>query len=404
MKERYSDKARVEQLMYGERVLLGRLQKRGDTGMVGDQMPVPILYGNPQGTGQQFATAQTNQTNTKSDKFVIQAGDYYGTVAIGDKVLKASRTNVGAFLANQTAETDGLYEQMAENMSLYLWGNGGAAAGQRATISTNTIQLATPSDAANFEIDMVITASANDGSDPAHVLRAGSTAVTAVNPSTGQVTVASAAAITSFSDNDFLFRQSDFFGNTGNVVIKGLQCFITVNDTPMTLWGITNTQRATNPQRYAGCRVPTSVLSNKSYEERIRILGAYMTGRFRAKRPTVGFMHPEDWQILETVMGARGVRPLEDESTQFGYMYINVAMGGGMVPIFSDRHCPRFHFFALREENFWISSMGELISPQNEDGLQMLRKSTSTDYELRLISYPLLACNAPKNSGRCQLN
>jgi hypothetical protein len=74
-----------------------------------------------------------------------------------------------------------------------------------------------------------------------------------------------------------------------------------------------------------------------------------------------------------------------------------------MVPIYADRHCPKGTFFALREENWWISSMGELIHAQNEDGLEMLRKASSTDYELRLLSYPILGCNAPKNNGRVPL-
>jgi hypothetical protein len=404
LKERYSDKAKVEKLVYGDRVLLGKMQKKGDTGMVGDQMPVPIMVGNPQGQGGTFSTAQTNQTNTTSNKFVIQAGDYFGTVALGDKVLKASRSNVGAFLSNQMAETDGLYEQMGENLSIYLWGNGGGAIGQRASLSTNTITLSDTSQAANFEVGMFLKASANDGSDSAHTLRAGSsTDVTAVNYATGEVTVTSAAAITSFANSDYLFRESDFFGTTGNVVLKGIQCFLTATDTPMALWGISSATRANSPQRYAGCRVPSSVVSNKSFEERIRILGAYMTGRFKAKRPTAGYMHPEDWQVLETVMQARGVRPLEDSTTQFGYMAISVSMGGGMVPIYADRHCPKGTFFALREEHWWISSINELIHPQNEDGLEMLRKATTTDYELRLISYPLLACNAPINNGRVSL-
>lgn len=403
-KERYIGSERVEQLMYGENCLLGLLEKRGDTGMVGDQLPVPIFTGNPQGVGGVFATAQTNTTNTNSSKFVIQAGDYFATVEIADKVLKASRSNQGAFLAGKIAEADGVLETAGESLSLYTWGLGGGQLGVRGSISTNAITLATTADAGNFEIDMVLVASANDGSDSAHALRTGSSAVTAVNRSTGVVTVASAAAITSFADGDSLFRQSDFFGNTGVITIKGVQCFITATDVPMALWGISSATRQTDPQRFAGCRVPSSVVSSKSAEERIRILGAYMTGRFKAKRPTAGFMHPENWQVLETLMQSRGVRPLKDDDTKFGYLKIEVAMGGSVIPIYQDRHCPKDHFFALRMENWWVSSMGELIHPQNEDGLQMLRKATSTNYELRWMSYPLLACNAPKNSGRVGLS
>lgn len=404
MKERYIDPDRVEKLLYGEQVLLGLLEKRGDTGMSGDQMPVPIIYGNPQGLSGGFSTAQTNATNLKADKkFNIVAGDYYGAVHIGDKVLKASRTNVGAFLSNKMQETDGLYEQAGENLSIYLHGNGGGAIGRRASISTNTITLETPADAANFEIDMVVVASDNDGSDAAHALRTGSTTVTAVNVSAGTVTVASAAAITSFANNDYLFRQGDFFGTTGTIVLKGWQCFITPTDTPMDLWGISSAVRASHPSRFAGCRIPSATLSNKTIEERMRLLGSYMTGRFKAKRPTAGFLHPEDFQQLETIMMSRGIRPAEDQNTKFGYIKIDASIGGGVVPIYQDRHMPKGHFLAARMENWWISSMGELIHPQNEDGLEMLRRASSTDYEFRLISYPLLACNAPLNTGRCSL-
>jgi hypothetical protein len=404
--ERRLDSSRLEQLMYGDRVLLGMLEKKGDTGMMGSSMPVPFMYGNPQGAGGAFATAQTNQTNTKSDQWLTTAGSYFGTVAIGDLVLKSSRTNMGAFLSNQLAETDGLYETVAEDLSIYAWGNGGGSLGVRASASTNVITLTNPSDASNFEIDMVVVASANDGSDSAHALRAGSTAVTAVNASAGTITLASAAAITSFSDADNLFRQSDFFGNTGTVIIKGLQAFITPTDVPQALWGVSSATRALQPQRYAGCRVPQATVSNKSYEERLRILGAQMRGRFKSKfgKNMACFMHPEDWQILETVMMARGTRSLTDDSTEFGYQYITVSMGGQMVKVYADRHCPRFVAFVLNMDNFWISSVDEFIHEQNEDGLSMLRKATTTDYELRLLSYPILVNNAPKNSGRVPLN
>jgi hypothetical protein len=47
--------------------------------------------------------------------------------------------------------------------------------------------------------------------------------------------------------------------------------------------------------------------------------------------------------------------------------------------------------------------MGELLHPQTSDGNTVLRRATSTDLEYRLISYPLIANRAPKNSGRVSL-
>jgi hypothetical protein len=405
LKERYVDSDRVEELVYPENVLLGRLEKKGDTGMVGSDMPLPIITKNPQGAGGKFADAQANASNIGAGKFTITAGDYYGVVLIGDKVLKASRTNQGAFLENKMTEIDGLYETVGENLSVYTWGNGGQNIGRIASLSGNDIILVEPSTSQNFEVGMTVVASANDGSTTTDAERdsGDGTTVAGVNRATGAISLTSAAAISGLAVGDFLFRQGDFFGDQGVVVITGVQAFITATDSPGALWGVPAATRATDPQRWAGCRVDPNSLTGKSYEERIRLLLAQMRSRFKAKAPTEGYMNPEDFEVLVTLMSARGIRPLEDDSTKFGYAKINVATSAGTIPIYSDRHCPVGTFFAFNDKNHWISSMGELISVQNGDGLQMLRKSDSTDYEFRLISYPLYANNCPRNHGRVLL-
>lgn len=408
LKERYMDSSIVEKLMYPENPLLAKLQKLGDTEMVGDVMPVPIFTALPQALGAGFSTAQTKSGtaggNTTSYKWQITAGSYYGVVAIDDKVIKASRTNRGAFLGNKEIEIDGLFEQASEILSVYTWGNGGQAIGRRLSLNGNDVQLYEPMDAQNFEVGMDLRGSAQDGATATDTLRAGNPAtVSGINRGTGVVTAADWADITAFADGDYLFRDGDFFGDQGVIIIKGVQAFITPTDVPPALWGISAATRAVDPQRYAGCRVPTSVVAGKTFEERIKILLAYMTGRFKAKAPTAGWMNPEDFQVLETLMSARGVRPLEDDSTKFGFMKIDIMTGSGRIPIFSDRHCPKGTFFALRMEDWGISSMGELTHFQNEDGLQILRQGTTTAYEARMLSYPLLYNRAPKNSGRVSL-
>lgn len=402
MKERYVPTT-VEELIYPDNVLLGMLEKKGDTGMVGDALPVPLITAVPQGVGAVFSTAQTNAVPTVTNKFVITSGSYYGICQIDDKVLAASRSNAGAFLDNKSVEMDGLYQEMGEMLSVHLWGNGGGSIGRRASAATNDITLTNAIDAQNFEIGMSVRASSADGTGASDTQRTGSTTVSGVNRATGVVSLVSAAGITSFGDNDYIFRDSDFAGDQLIVVIKGVQAFITATDSPAALWGITAATRATDPQRFAGCRVASVDIQGLSYEERIKKLLAYMTGRFKARMPDAGFLNPEDFQILETMVSSKGIRALEDENTKFGYAKIDITASGGRIPIYTDRHCPKGTFFALRQSNWWISTIGELMHPQNGDGLQMLRRSTTTDYEFRLISYPLLACNAPKNNGRVSL-
>lgn len=410
MKERYMDASIVEKLVYPDNPLLAKLQKIGDSEMVGDQMPVPIFTALPQGLASAFATAQTNagatSGNTASNKWVITAGDYHGVVYIGDKVIMASRTNKGAFLANKEVEMDGLLEQAGENMSVYLWGNGGQAIGRRLSLSGNDVTLTNDIDGQNFEVGMNLLASSADGSTSTDALRAGTAAtLTGVNRSTGVITATDWADITAFADNDYLFREGDFFGDTGTIVIKGVQAFITPSDSAPALWGVSAATRATDPQRYSGCRVPTSVTAGKTYEERIKILLAWMQGRFKTKTSGLtGYMNGEDFQVLETLMAARGVRQLEDDSTKFGFARIDIQTAAGRIPIICDRHCPKGHFFALRMEDWGLSTMGELLHWQNGDGMQILRVYNSTNYEARVISYPLLYNRAPKNSGRVSLS
>ena len=405
LKERYLPDV-VEKLTYPENPLFGMLEKRGDTGMVGDVMPVPIITALPQGQAATIANAQTAATNIAASKFAITAGDYSGSVSIGDKVMKASRTNQGAFLEDKVLEIDGLYEQGGENLSVYLWSNGGCALGRVASIGpgANDVTLVNSIDAQNFEVGMTTKDSANDGSDSGHTLLTGTTTVAGVNRATGVVTFTDRSQYSSLAVGDYLFRLGDFGGSGGTNIIKGVQAFITPSDSPGTLWGISAATRATDPQRFAGCRVDATQLNGKSYEERIQLLIAQMLGRFKSKAPTAFFMNPEDFQILVTLMSARGVRPLEDETTKFGYTKIDVLAGGaGRMPIYCDRHCPYGTAFGFRMANHWISSMGEVFSPLNGDGLQMLRASTANDYEFRLVSYPLYANNAPKNHGRVLL-
>jgi len=399
LKARYT-KEKVQNLTEADRPLLSMLRK--DTEQQGSSLEIPLIHVNPQGiAGSGISRAQTSQTSLVAKKFSATCGDYFGSVYIGDKVIKASRGNPGAFLENKVAETDGLHEQMSDNLAIYAWGNGGGALGKRASISTNVVTLAEPADTLNFEEGMFVVASANDGSDASHALRAGAgTTVASVQRDAGTVTLVSAAAITDFANADFVFRAGDFFGDTGVTVMKGVQAFIPSANPTTTLWGMTRTG---DPQRLAGCRVAAADYSAKTIDERIRVLGSYMSGRYKTPGATAGFLHPEDWTTLETVMGARGIRPLADQNTKFGFMKIDVVMGGRVVSIYPDRYCPKGTFFALRLQNWWLSSMGPLLSPMEEDGLVLLRAADSMEYEYRLVSYPILACNAPGYNGRVPL-
>lgn len=396
LKVRYTDK-KVEDLTMTDKPLLAMLQKNED--FSGSSTVVPLIHVNPQGlAGDSRLTAQTNATNLVGKTFALTNGKYHGTVDIGDEVIMQSRNNAGALLQNKTAEIDGLWEQASQSLALYAWGNGGTALGRRASVLGQVITLTDQADTANFEVGMRLVASSADGSGAADALRGG-TAVTvvAVDKESGTITVDVVANILLFADLDYLFRQGDFAGATGTLILKGVAAYIWSSNTPPVLYGMT---RTSDPQRLAGCRVPSAVLAGKGTEERLQLLGAYMTGTYRVPGPDALFLNPLDWQALALGLQSYGIRELADDSTRFGFRILEWSVGGKYVKVYADPFAPRGTGFALRMRHWRMHSMGKLIHPLDMDGLTILRKATTDDYEYRLKSYPCLECNAPGFNGR----
>ena len=395
----YFNPQKVEDLTRAGKPFFGRIKKNEEVS--GDQWNVPILIGNGQGTSAgSLANAQTATGNVVGAVWKITMGNYFGTVSIGDKVIMASRNNAGAFLENKTTEIEGLYEQFSNDLSMYLFRNGGGATGKIGSVTGNVITLSDPRDAFNFEVNQFIQLSANDGTNTTDTARAGNTFITQVDRINGLLVVSNFASITGGVANDFIFRLGNLAANgTGALIMHGVQAYITASNTPGTLWSQT---RATDVQRLSGCKVAVADVTGKGIEERIQLLGAYMAGRYRAM--TAGgtyevYLHPEDWQTLTISVQTRGIRPLEETDTKFGYEYIDVIAGGKRMKVFADPYCPKGNCFILRMENWVLGSYGQLIRTINADGLTMLRAATTNDFEYRLQSYPEVSCNAPGFSG-----
>jgi hypothetical protein len=396
LKQRYTSR-KVEDLTVKECPLMAMLN--GDTDLQGEATPVPLVYGNPQGISNTVANSQTAATNLKGKKFVLTPGDLSGSVSITDKVIKASKSNKGAWLRARAAEIDGLYTQHGQVLNAAFWGNGGGSIGQIATggIAGNVITLADPAQVINFEVGMYVQFSANDGSDVSHALRAGSTYVTVVNREAGTITVNDFGAITGETALDYIFRMGVFYGNSGTFVTHGVQSFVYSSSTPPDCYSMVRTD---DPTRLAGVRVPSTDIAGRSIEDRIQILGTRIKTRGGGPGPSAGFLNPEDWQELSLELQSRGQRPLTDDSTRFGFQKLEVVTGGSKVNLYADPFAPKGHAFLLRMENWVKHSMGEMIQAVEEDGLTLLRSSTANTYEYRTVTYPAMSCNAPGWSGR----
>lgn len=370
----------------------------------GDGRKVPLIDGNPQGqSAKSVAAAQAAKTSLKSAHFMLETSEYHFTVDFGAKVMAASRDNLGAFLDDQEAEVAGVYTSAGQTFEKLLWGAGGGALGQAsANAAANVVALTNPEDIAWIEVGMTLRFSADgDGTAGTEALKVGSTFVTAVNREDGEFTVDDSSDITGDIDaNDYIFRGEDFAGASGTEILKGIPAYITATSTPADLYGMV---RTSEPQRRAGCRVPSTVVTGLSLEDRIKKLGSMMKGQFGARVGKDLWLHPEDWSDLEIMLSSRGVRPLEDESSKFGFMKLRCFAGGQSIDIRSSPGVQRGVAFLLRKENWKLHSMRELFHVVDEDGLTILRKADSDDFEQRIRSWPVLECNAPGWNGRVAL-
>lgn len=394
--KQYFNPQEVDNLTKCNRPLWGRINKNED--ISGDPWIVPILYVNGQGLAAiSHAKAQTNASNVKGDRFSIDVANYFASVSIGDKVMMATRNNAGAFLDNKTTEIEALYGSVGDAFATYCFRNGGGALGQISAINGNAVTLTDRTAAFFFEFNQVLVGCQDDGTNTGTTPRAGSSAVTNVDRTNGIVTVASIPG--AWQVGDFLFRDGDVVANTGTLLMHGISAFITATDSPGTLWGVT---RTSDPQRLAGCRVPTNQLGGKGIEERIQLLGALMAGTYRAMTASGDweiYLHPEDMQTLNISLQAKGIRELTDDSTQFGYTYVDVYAGGMKMKIFADPFCQKGTIWMLYMKSWTLGSYGPPIKRVSGDGLELLRSATTNDYELRLTGYPEIVCNAPGRNG-----
>ncbi len=406
LKEFYT-KQQIANLTQKDRPLYARVKK--DPNQSGDLYVHPIIIGNPQGLGATRSYAQTGSTqttggNVRSTKWTCTFGDYAGSVDIGDKVIRASRNDVGAFMRNQKMEIDGLYEAFGDTMGYYVYSDAGRALGS-GTISTGVITLANANDAVNFELGQILVASANDGTSSGHTLLGSPNLgyVVAVDRNDGTVTVSAtsggaAGTPTNWTGTMYFFRSGDFGGSGATRIILGLGAWIPSSDpTSATFEGV---DRSVDVARLGGIRLPAADISGLDVEQRVKLLATRMAGRAGSKAPKEFYMHPEVWQQLSDTLENRGVRDLGVKDAQFGYMSLKLATAGGIVDVFADKFCPSGTIWGLNLDWIYLGSLEDVPTVVRGDGLSMLRKSSSDDYEHRIVAYPSFCVSAPGYQGR----
>src|SRR3990167_3307164 len=382
LKEYYT-KDKIENMVYKNNPLLTIISKMED--FVGDALPIPVLYGNPQGRSATFATASTNKAASKLVKFVLTRVKNYGLADIDREVILASKGNAGSFMDALTTEIDGVMHNLSRNLAidLYRAGTGAICRVNNSSFATTLLDLVTDADAVNFEVGQVLVL---DDADGGGTVRTGTLTVTAVDAeaTSDQITLSGniSSGVSAVAQNDYIFVEGDY-----DLKIKGLQAWIP-NSAPAatSFFGVDRTVHS----RLGGLRYDGSAL----VIDEALINAASKVGR-QGGKPDYCFMPFEQFSNLEKTLGSRVVYETVGEG-ELGFSAIVLRAPTGNIKIVADQNCPANRAFMLQMDTWNLYSLGP--SPhmfEDEDGLRILRNATTDSYEVRCGYYANLGCKAP---------
>ncbi len=372
---------KVENMVYQDNPLLGMMPKMEDFG--GKNLPIPILYGNPQGRSASFATAQANKTSSKFTDFVLTRAKDYSLASIDNETLEASKGNSNAFMEAATTEIDGAIHTAARSLAVAMYGTGSGSIGQIASgQGTTTVQLTDVESVTNFERGQTIVLSATDGGG---TVRTGTAVVNGVDRDLGQISFAAAltASIATAAANDYIFVQGDY-----DAKIKGLRAWLP--DTSPTSTPFFSVDRTVDATRLAGIRFDGSSMP---IEEALNKAAARLARE--GAKPDVCVMSYSKWADLENSLGSKVQYVNVQVNAEIGFRGIQINGPRGMIKIIADQNCPSNRAFMLTTNVWKLYSLGKAPKILDTDGLKMLRDSGSDSVEIRVGYYAQLGCRAP---------
>lgn len=390
LKQHYTNDA-VENMCYKDHPFFAMLSKYEQFG--GQDMKIPIKYGIPQGRSATFATAQANKTNSQYKAFTLTRAKDYSLASIDNETIEASKGNPNAFFEAATSEIDGAIESATRSLATALYGTGSGKIGQVTTGGTGTsITLVEINDVVNFEVGMeLVFSTANGGGS----VKAGNITVTAVNRSTGVLTVDAQSGIasgTGTASNDFIFVQGDY-----DLKLKGLRAWIPDSD-PSGGDSFFGVNRSTDSSRLAGIRYDGSA---QPIEEAL-IDGASRVAREGGK-PDYCFLSYTKFADLEKALGSK-VQYIDSKVGEIGFRGILIHGPRGPIKVIPDQDCPNDRAFMLSMQYWKLNSLGKCPKILDMDGNKMLRESSADAVEVRVGYYAQLSCRAPGFNANIKLD
>ncbi len=402
LKSQYSPKRQFNVAMKGKPFLQAVTK---NTKMGGSGTKEFIQYGNPQGVSGTIADAIANASTVLTKCWNLTSKKLYGVSVIDGLAIATSQTDADAFLRALDAQVGGTLDSDGQRLAKFLYGNGGGALARAASgKATATITLTDKYDIVNFQADMKLEVSDTDGTSGS--VRTGEVTVKSVDRKLGTITIidsetAWTTQIAQMADNDYIFADGDF-GTAG----FGLKSWLL--DTAATATTHAGVDRSSDNRLYGqyydgSGENPADALKH----------GLFYSMLENDNQNLKIFTHPAQVRDLIDLMDAKvhyvqnAAQSGTGPSGDIGFKSVRMVTPMGEVEVVPDRYCDSNIAWALAMDTITLHSVGPfpriLGEGKDEDGMYILRRVNSDDYEVRTGGYYQLGISTPGRSVRIKM-
>lgn len=405
LKELYTGDDFMKDLVYKKNPLLALIPKdESPSGMAGKYIPVPLIFGTPQGRSATFSSAQNNQTAPQLASFFVYRVNNYQLATITNELLEATKDSAGAFIDEAKLVMDTAFRNISNDLAADLYGSGTGTRGQIGSITLSgantsvSITLASRNQVNQIEVGMVLVACATDGGAPS----SDTVTITSVNRNTG--VLGGTASVNpsntlsaNWAANSYLVVQGDIpsggASGTGSYLkVSGLAAWgpQTAPGSGDSFWGVNRSQDS---------RMYFTIAQNTSSEtiEEALIDAASQVAEIGGM-PDMCFMNFTSYAALEKSLGSKvQYVDVKHEEADIAFSGIRVHAPYGPIMVIPDRNCPARTAYLLQMDTLKFRSLGKAphILTYGLEGLEGLRVGNADALEIRIGYYGNLICSAP---------
>jgi hypothetical protein len=293
------------------------------------------------------------------------------------------------------------------------------ANGGTTTLNTGVITLAEKTLINRFRKNMLLEASLNTGGTSTHTkIDSGSTAYV-VNmdhdagilyvSTSSQGTVGHSGWNTAATTNAiYLFAYGDFQAvGVTTVLPKAYQDWVPSSwSTTIDSAGNFNGVNRGSDQRLAGFRLPSSLITGEQLDTVIENALDHVATLYGGTGAFTFPVSKKRWTSLSRIAKARGYRMLDGKGAVMGYKAIEIVHGDMTAEIVAVPQMQQDDLFIMdMKDDGWVERhLGQGLKVLNGDGLKMLRKTASDDYEVRIRDFYHWGTNRVWRQGRADIS